>query len=80
MLTFTQNKKANIRQAAAYGLGIFIKLSEQNNIYPKYSNDILITLKASFEMFYKNKNNDILSREDGLSFDNFIAKIFIFLD
>ena len=75
LLTFTQNKKANIRQAAAYGLGIFIKLSEQNNIYPKYSNDILITLKASFEMFYKNKNNDILSREDGLSFDNFIAAI-----
>ena len=75
LLTFTQNKKANIRQAAAYGLGIFIKLSEQNNIYPKYSNDILITLKASFEMFYQNKNNDILSREDGLSFDNFIAAI-----
>ena len=75
LLTFTQNKKANIRQSAAYGLGIFIKLSEQNNIYPKYSKDILITLKTSFEIFYKNKNNDILSREDGLSFDNFIAAI-----
>ena len=75
LLTFTQNKKANIRQAAAYGLGIFIKLSDQNNIYPKYSNNILNTLKTSFEMFYKNKNNDILSREDGLSFDNFIAAI-----
>ena len=75
LLTFTQNKKANIRQAAAYGLGIFIKLSDQNNIYPKYSNNILNTLKTSFEMFYKNKNNDILSREDGLSFDNFISAI-----
>ena len=75
LITLTQNKKANIRQAAAYGLGIFIKLSEQNNIYPKYSKDVLISLKTSFEMFYKNKNNDILSREEGLAFDNFIAAI-----
>ena len=75
LITLTQNKKANIRQTAAYGLGIFIKLSEQNNIYPKYSKDVLISLKTSFEMFYKNKNNDILSREEGLAFDNFIAAI-----
>ena len=35
----------------------------------------MISLKTSFEMFYKNKNNDILSREEGLAFDNFIAAI-----
>ena len=75
LISLTKNKKANIRQTAAYGLGIFIKLSEQNNIYPKYSKDVLISLKTSFEMFYKNKNNDILSREEGLAFDNFIAAI-----
>ena len=72
---FTKNIKANIRQAAAYGLGIFIKLSDKDTIYLKYSNNILITLKTSFDLFYQNKNNDILSREEGLAFDNFIAAI-----
>ena len=75
LINFMQNKKANIRQAAAYGLGIFIKLSDTNNIYPKYSNTILSSIKSSFELFYKNKNNDILSREEGLAFDNFISAI-----
>ena len=73
LINFTQNKQANIRQASSYGLGIFLKLADTNNIYPKYSNNILLALKTSFELFFKNKNNDILSREEGLAFDNFIA-------
>ena len=75
LIKFMQNKKANIRQASAYGLGIFIKLSDKNDIYPKYANNILLAIKSSFELFYKNKINDILSREEGLAFDNFISAI-----
>ena len=75
LINLTKNTKANIRQAAAYGLGIFIKLSNKDIIYPKYSNNILLILKTSFDSFYKNKSNDILSREEGLAFDNFIAAL-----
>ena len=75
LINFARNKKANIRQAAAYGLGIFIKLSDKNSIYLKYIANILLAIKSSFEFFYKNKNNDILSREEGLAFDNFISAI-----
>ena len=75
LINLLQNSKANIRQASAYGLGIFIKLSDNNNIYPSYSNGILLSIKTSFEIFFKGKNNDILSREEGLAFDNFISAI-----
>ena len=75
LINYSQNSKANIRQSAAYGLGIFIKLSDINNIYPKYSEKILSSLKNSFELYYKNKSNDILSREEGLAFDNYISSI-----
>ena len=73
LINFTQNKQANIRQSSSYGLGIFLKLADVNSIYPKYSSNILLALKTSFELYFKNKNNDILSREEGLAFDNFIA-------
>ena len=75
LINYSKNSKANIRQSAAYGLGIFIKLSDINNIYPKYSEKILSSLKNSFELYYKNKSNDILSREEGLAFDNYISSI-----
>ena len=74
LINFLQKNKANIRQAASYGLGIFIKLSD-NNIYSQYSNGILLSIKSSFDLFFKDKNNDILSRDEGLAFDNFIAAI-----
>ena len=73
LIDLTQNKQANIRQSSSYGLGIFLKLADVNSVYQKYSSNILLALKTSFELFFKNKNNDILSREEGLAFDNFIA-------
>ena len=37
LINLTTNQKANIRQSATYGLGIFIKLADSNNIYSKYN-------------------------------------------
>ena len=79
LINLIKNPFPNIRQSASYGLGIFIKLSDINNIYPKYSKNILLSLKLSFESFYKNNNanekKEEMKREDGLAFDNIIASI-----
>ena len=80
LINLTSNEKPNIRQSAAYGLGIFIKLSDINNIYPKYSKNILQALKISYDLFFKNKiindkKEELLKREDGLAYDNIIASL-----
>ena len=77
LINLTKNSKANIRQSATYGLGIFIKLSDINTIYPKYSQNILLSLKSSYELFFKNKNinEDLMKREDGLALDNITAAL-----
>ena len=79
LINLLKNKKPNIRQAAAFGLGIFIKLSD-NNIYQKYSKNILLSLKSSFELFFQNniingKKEELMKREDGLAYDNIIASL-----
>jgi hypothetical protein len=74
LIDYTKHINPSIRQNSAYGLGIFFKLSDIN-IYQKYSSNILINLKTSFEIYYNNKNNDILNKEEGTTFDNFIAAI-----
>ena len=76
LINLSQNPKPNIRQSASYGLGIFIKLSDINNLYPKYSKNILLSLKSSLELYYpknNNKNDELMKREDGLAYDNIIA-------
>ena len=77
LINLSKNPKANIRQSATYGLGIFIKLSDINIIYPKYSQNILLSLKSSYELFFKNKNvsEDLMKREDGLALDNITAAL-----
>ena len=77
LINLTKNSKANIRQSATYGLGIFIKLSDINTIYPKYSQNILLSLKSSYELFFKNNNinEDLMKREDGLALDNITAAL-----
>ena len=79
LINLSKNSKPNIRQSATYGLGIFIKLSDINDIYPKYSNNVLLSLQSSLELYYqkniKNKNEDLMKREDGLAFDNIIASL-----
>ena len=77
LINLSKNSKANIRQSAIYGLGIFIKLSDINTIYPKYSQNILLSLKSSYELYFKNKNmsEDLMKREDGLALDNITAAL-----
>ena len=77
LINLSKNEKSNIRQSATYGLGIFIKLSDINKIYPKYSQNILQALKLSYDIYFKNKINDkkeeLMKREDGLAYDNIIS-------
>ena len=76
LINLTTNQKANIRQSATYGLGIFIKLADSNNIYSKYSKNILLALKSSYELFFNNINKEeTMKREDGLAYDNIIASL-----
>ena len=78
LINLIKSKYPNIRQSASYGLGIFIKLSNIN-IYQKYSKNILLSLRLSFETFYKNNNvnekKEEMKREDKLAYDNIIASI-----
>ena len=78
LINLISNKMPNIRQSAAYGLGIFIKLSEENNIYLKYSNVILLAMKSSFELYFNSTSfnkDETMKREDGLAYDNIIAAL-----
>ena len=78
LINLISNKMPNIRQSAAYGLGIFIKLSEANNIYLKYSNVILLAMKSSFELYFNSTSfnkDETMKREDGLAYDNIIAAL-----
>ncbi len=78
LINLSKNPKPNIRQSATYGLGIFIKLSDINNLYPKYLKTILLSLKTSLELYYpknNNKNDELMKREDGLAYDNITASI-----
>ena len=65
------HEKASIRQATCYGLGIFIKNSD-NNLYQKYSKNIFENLKKSLNEFYP-QNKEISDRAEGLAYDNIIA-------
>ena len=75
LIKYTNFNKPEIRQAANYGLGIFIKLSEQN-IYKLYSDKILKSLKYSC-INYPNNNsqNEKKYRANGLAYENAIAAI-----
>ena len=67
--------KAETRQAANYGLGIFLKLSN-DNIINNYINEILTSLKNSISLF---KIQNILNNDnfidDYLLIDNDVAAI-----
>ena len=80
LINLMKNQIPKIRQAAAYGLGIFIQFADITNIYPKYSKNILLSLKSSFDMFFQNnifneKREELMKREDGLAYDNIIASL-----
>ena len=67
--------KAETRQAANYGLGIFLKISN-DNIINNYLNDILISLKNSITLFnIQNSSNKDNFRADCLAIDNAVAAI-----
>ena len=75
LIKYSKNGKSDIRQAANYGLGIFIKLSEKN-IYEKYCDEILKALKVSCINFPSNNSmNKKIYRANGLAYDNAIAAI-----
>ena len=75
LIKYSKYSKPDVRQAANYGLGIFIKLSEVD-IYKKYYIDILKALKTSYINFPSNNSmNRKLYRANGLAYDNAIASI-----
>ena len=75
LIKYTKYNKPDVRQAANYGLGIFIKLSEKN-IYEKYYIDILKNLKISCINFPSNNSmNKKIYRANGLAYENAIAAI-----
>ena len=75
LIKYSKYNKPDVRQAANYGLGIFIKLSE-NNIYEKYYLEILKALKASCINFpFNNSTNKKIFRANGLAYENAIAAI-----
>ena len=75
LIQYSNFNKPEVRQATNYGLGIFIKLSEQN-IYKLYFEKILKSLKSSC-INYPNNNsqNEKKYRANGLAFENAIAAI-----
>ena len=75
LIKYTKYNKPDVRQAANYGLGIFIKLSEKN-IYENYYIDILKNLKISCINFPSNNSmNKKIYRANGLAYENAIAAI-----
>ena len=75
LIKYSKYNKPDVRQAANYGLGIFIKLSDEN-IYKKYYIEILKALKISCINFPSNNcQNKKLYRAIGLAYENAIAAI-----
>ena len=75
LIQYSKYNKADVRQAANYGLGIFIKLSD-DNIHQKYYIDILKALKLSCVNFpFNNSQNKKIYRAIGLAYENAIASI-----
>ena len=75
LIKYSKYIKPDVRQAANYGLGIFIKISDIN-IYKKYYIDILKSLKLSCINFPSNNSMDRkLYRANGLAYENAIASI-----
>jgi hypothetical protein len=75
LIKYSNYSKPDVRQAANYGLGIFIKLSEEN-IYKKYYMEILKALRTSCINFpLNNCQNKKVYRAIGLAYENAIAAI-----
>ena len=75
LIHYSKYPKSEVRQAANYGLGIFIKLSE-NDIYKIYSEKILYALNLSCISFPNNNSqNEKQYRANGLAYENAIASI-----
>ena len=75
LIQYSNFWKPEVRQAANYGLGIFIKLSEPKN-YQTNSFKILQALKASYINYPNNNNQDMKKyRAIGLASENVIAAI-----
>ena len=75
LIEYSNFWKPEVRQAANYGLGIFIKLSEPS-IYQANSFKILQALKASYINYPDNNSQDMKKyRAIGLASENAIAAI-----
>jgi hypothetical protein len=75
LIQYSNFWKPEVRQAANYGLGIFIKLSEPK-IYQTNSFKILKALKASYINYPNNNTQDMKKyRAIGLASENVIAAI-----
>ena len=75
LIEYSKHKKAEVRQAANYGLGIFIKLSELD-IFMKYCKKVIKALKLSCVTFpLDNSENKKAQRANGLAYDNAIAAL-----
>ena len=75
LIQYSNYNKPEVRQAANYGLGIFIKLSDIK-IYNIHSEKILKALKLSCQNYPNNNSKDEKKyRSKGLANDNAIASI-----
>ena len=75
LIEYSKHKKAEVRQAANYGLGIFIKLSDLD-IFMKYCEKVIKALKLSCSTFPLDKSeNKKIHRANGLAYDNAIAAL-----
>ena len=75
LIQYSNNNKPEVRQAANYGLGIFIKLSDFK-IYQIHSEKVLKALKSSCQNYPNNNSqNEKKYRSKGLANDNAIAAI-----
>ena len=75
LIEYSKHKKPEVRQAANYGLGIFIKLSDLD-IFMKYCEKVIKALKLSCTSFpLDNSKNKKTQRANGLAYDNAIAAL-----
>ena len=75
LIEYSKHNKAEVRQAANYGLGIFIKLSDLD-IFMKYCEKVIKALKLSCTTFPLDKiENKKAHRANGLAYDNAIASL-----
>ena len=72
LINFVKNENCDIRQAAAYGIGIFAKFTQKN--FDIYAEKSIIVLKEAMLIKFNNNNNSDEDETDFVyTFDNIIS-------